>query len=114
MSKLPSYANRPLQFSLLTLLAVMLVAGVLFGLIGSAIERKRRERLWRANLKEIALAIHNYHDVYQRFPPAYVADEDGKPMHSWRVLVLEFIRDPTAKQLYNQYDFTPALQKSRS
>jgi len=84
----------------------MLVAGVLFGLIGSAVERKRRERLWRANLKQIALAIHNYHDTYKCFPAACVTDEDGKPMHSWRVLVLQFMKDPRATELYQQYDFS--------
>lgn len=105
MPKSSPHVNRPLQFSLLTLLAVMLIAGVLFGLIGSAIQRKHRERLRRQNLKEIALAIHNYHDVYQCFPPAHIPDPDGKPMHSWRVLVLEFMGDPKATQLYKQYDF---------
>jgi hypothetical protein len=114
MSKSPPYANRPLQFSLLTLLAVMLVAGLLFGVIGSGIRRKHRERLRRQNLKEIALAFHNYHDTYQCFPPAYVPDEDGKPMHSWRVLVLEFMRDPTAKQVYKQYDFSQPWNSPRN
>ena len=36
------------------------------------------------NLKRIGLGLHNYHDKYGCFPPAYVADKDGKPMHSWR------------------------------
>lgn len=106
MSKSPPRVSRPVQFSLLTLLAVMLVAGVLFGIVGSAIQRKHKERLRRENLKEIALAIHNYHDVHRCFPPAYVSDPDGKPMHSWRVLVLEFARGPEARQLYKQYDFS--------
>lgn len=106
MSKTGRYARRPLQYSLLTLLAAMLVAGVLFGLIGSAVERKRRERLWRANLKQIAVAIHHYHDTHRCFPAACVTDEDGKPMHSWRVIVLQFMDDPQAKELYKQYDFS--------
>lgn len=106
MQKSPPNTNRPLQFSLLTLLAVMLVAGLLFGLIGAAIQQRHRDRLRRQNLKEIALAFHNYHDTYACFPPAYVPDEDGKPMHSWRVLVLEFVDDPVARQLYKQYDFS--------
>ncbi len=106
MPKSSPFANRPLQFSLLTLLAVMLVAGLLFGLIGSAIQRKHRDRMRRQNLKEIALAFHNYHDTYLCFPPAYIPDEDGKPMHSWRVLVLQFVDDPETQQIYKQYDFT--------
>jgi hypothetical protein len=52
------------------------------------------------NLKQIAFALHNYHDEYDSFPPAYVADQDGKPMHSWRVLILPFM---DRADLYNQY-----------
>ena len=43
------------------------------------------------HLKQIALAMHNYNDVHKSFPPAYTTDEDGKPLHSWRVLILPFI-----------------------
>jgi hypothetical protein len=54
------------------------------------------------NLKQIALALHNYHDVYGSFPPAYVADSDGRPMHSWRVLLLPFLEE---QPLLGQYSF---------
>ena len=39
------------------------------------------------NLKQIALAVHNYAETNRCFPPAYIADKNGKPMHSWRVLI---------------------------
>ena len=42
------------------------------------------------NLKTIGLALYNYHDVYGSFPPAYTVDENGKPLHSWRTLLLPF------------------------
>lgn len=48
------------------------------------------------------MACHNYHDDYGVFPPAYVADEHGQPIHSWRVLILEFLDN----QVYDQYDFS--------
>lgn len=54
------------------------------------------------NLKAITLALHNYHDRYGCFPPAYVADQDGRPMHSWRVLLLPFLEQ---QDLYDQYRF---------
>ncbi len=54
------------------------------------------------NLRQIALALHNYHDVYKSFPPAYVANAGGKPMHSWRVLILPFLEQ---KPLYDLYRF---------
>src|SRR5262249_38706201 len=52
------------------------------------------------HLKQIGLALQNYHDVYGSFPPAYIADADGKPMHSWRVLILPFAEQ---KPLYDAY-----------
>ena len=57
---------------------------------------------YKNNLKQIGLALHNYHDDYGSFPPAYVADEQGKPMHSWRVLLLPYVDH---KWLYDQYRF---------
>jgi prepilin-type processing-associated H-X9-DG protein len=54
------------------------------------------------NLKQIGLALHHYHSKYGCFPPAYVPDKDGKPMHSWRVLLLPFLGE---EELYTQYRF---------
>lgn len=42
-------------------------------------------------MKQIALAMHNYATKYGSFPPAYVADRNGRPLLSWRVLLLEFL-----------------------
>src|ERR1700683_5256410 len=54
------------------------------------------------NLKQIVLALHNYHDVYGCFPPAYIADKQGRPMHSWRVLLLQYLE---FAPIYAQYRF---------
>ena len=43
-----------------------------------------------------------YESEYRCFPPAFVADKNGKPMHSWRVLILPFLN---RRDLYDQYDF---------
>ena len=43
------------------------------------------------NEKQIGLALHNYHDTYGALPPLYTVDEKGKPLHSWRVLILPYI-----------------------
>jgi hypothetical protein len=43
------------------------------------------------NLKQIALAMHNYHDTYGGFPAPANYDDDGKPLLSWRVHILPFI-----------------------
>ena len=44
--------------------------------------------------------------TYGSFPPAYIADANGRPMHSWRVLILPFMEQ---QSLYAQYDFSRAL-----
>jgi hypothetical protein len=54
------------------------------------------------NLKMIGLGLQTYADVYGRFPPVYIADENGRPMHSWRVLILPFLEQNT---LYREYNF---------
>lgn len=55
------------------------------------------------NMKMIGLALHNYHDVYGAFPPAYTTDENGRPMTSWRVLILPYLEQ---NNLYQQYDLS--------
>jgi hypothetical protein len=52
------------------------------------------------NLKQIALAMHNYHDVNGAFPAAASRGKDGKPLLSWRVHVLPFIEQDA---LYRQF-----------
>jgi prepilin-type processing-associated H-X9-DG protein len=54
------------------------------------------------NVKWIALAMHNYHAEYGCLPPAYIPDKSGKPMHSWRVLILPFVGE---EDLYKEYRF---------
>jgi hypothetical protein len=52
------------------------------------------------NLKQIALAMHGYHDAIGSFPPAAVCDKKGKPQLSWRVLILPYIEQDA---LYKQF-----------
>ncbi len=55
-----------------------------------------------ARLQHIALALHNYHGEYDCFPPQYVVDGQGKPAHSWRVLILPYLG---YGDLYARYRF---------
>ncbi len=52
------------------------------------------------NLKQIALGLQNYGDKCGCLPPPYVPDKNGKPMHSWRVLVLPYIEQGSLYQAY--------------
>jgi RNA polymerase sigma factor (sigma-70 family) len=47
--------------------------------------------LVRRNLRELALALHNYNDVHGHLPPPAITDKTGKPLLSWRVAILPFI-----------------------
>ncbi|MBX9787431.1 MAG: DUF1559 domain-containing protein [Pirellulales bacterium] len=54
------------------------------------------------NLHQLATALRAYHDDFGCFPPTYIADADGKPMHSWRVLILPYLE---RQDLYEAYRF---------
>ncbi|PHR93511.1 MAG: hypothetical protein COA78_32755 [Blastopirellula sp.] len=56
----------------------------------------------QSHLNQLSVALMNYEDTYGTFPPAYIPDKNGKPMHSWRVLLLPFFEQNT---LYAKYDF---------
>lgn len=54
------------------------------------------------NMKQLGLAFQLYHERFGSFPPAFLADETGRPAHSWRVLLLPFLE---AQALYREYRF---------
>lgn len=55
------------------------------------------------NLKQIGLALHNYHEVYGSFPPQFTVDANGKPLHSWRLLILPYLDQ---QGIYRQFDLS--------
>src|SRR5262245_12118141 len=52
------------------------------------------------NLKQIGLALHNYHDKNGVLPAAAIVDKKGKPLLSWRVAILPYIEQDN---LYRQF-----------
>ena len=54
------------------------------------------------NLSQLARGLRAYHSTYGCFPPAAVNDSHGKPMHSWRVLILPSV---DAGMYYRTYHF---------
>ncbi|MBI5757906.1 MAG: DUF1559 domain-containing protein, partial [Planctomycetales bacterium] len=88
--------------------AGFLVIPILIALLLPAVQQAReaaRRTQCKNNLKQIGLALHNYHDTYQAFPPAFTVDAQGKPLHSWRVLILPFLGEAG---LYNSIDQSQA------
>lgn len=53
----------------------------------------------RQHLREIGMAMHNYHDTYNKFP-AYSKNEKGRPLLSWRVHLLPFLENSA---LYEEF-----------
>jgi hypothetical protein len=93
-----------LVVALIAVIGTVTVGGVLVALLLPAVQAAReaaRRMQCQNNLKQVALAMHNYHDVYKSFPPAYTVDADGNKLHSWRTLLLPFLEQAP---LYDQID----------
>src|SRR5262245_983744 len=90
-------------FTLIELLVVIAIIAILIGLLVPAVQQVREAaaRIQCANnLKQLGLAVHNYHGTYKRFPPAALGG-DGEV--SWAVLLFPYIeQDP----LYRQWNLT--------
>jgi hypothetical protein len=54
----------------------------------------------RSNLERIAAALKQYEIEHGALPPAFIADATGKPMHSWRVLILPQLGEQTLHERY--------------
>ncbi|MBN2024997.1 MAG: DUF1559 domain-containing protein [Pirellulales bacterium] len=52
------------------------------------------------NLRRIGKALQCYHDEFGSFPPAAVVDKQGRPLYSWRVLLLPYLDEA---ELYARY-----------
>ena len=99
-----------LRLTLVRILVIVAVFALLLALLLSPLAlllpavQSAREAARRAqcvnNLKQIALALLNYENATGSFPPAYVADASGKPIHSWRVLILPYLGQ---QALFNKY-----------
>ena len=55
------------------------------------------------NLRQISLALQQYSKDHGSYPPAYTVDAAGKPLHSWRTLLLPYLEEET---LYKTIDLT--------
>lgn len=98
-TKLPS---RRWGSAILIVFLLAAVGCVLVALFLPLMHRGRIGQCW-TNLRTINVALGNYHDEYGSFPPAYTVDANGRPLHSWRTLLLPYLNQ---KELYQQIDLS--------
>jgi hypothetical protein len=82
-------------------ITLLVVIVFLWPLIGSA-RALAHSSTCSANLRAIATALRAYHEQHGTYPPPYLVDATGKPMHSWRVLILPQLGE---QSLYERYRF---------
>ena len=107
----PRASNRSNLPIILGVVASLIVGGLAFvsilvALLLPAIQAAREAARRTAcinQMKQISFAMLEYEAVNGSLPPAYTQDENGRPMHSWRVLLLPYL-GPEAQNIYNQYD----------
>ena len=106
----PQRLRRP-AFTLIELLVVIAIIAILIALLLPAVQQAReaaRRSQCRNNLKQLGLAIHNYHDLFDRMPIGYIdtatptnaATQDGG--WSWAAQILPQLDQAP---LFNQFNF---------
>lgn len=97
-------------FTLVELLVVIAIIGVLVALLLPAVQQAReaaRRIQCSNNLKQVGLALHNYHDTHQKFPGGNVNCCEG----TWQMSILPFIEQDN---LFEMYVYQAGLRYSDS
>lgn len=101
MRFIPPRNQRGRGFTLIELLVVIAIIAILIALLVPAVQKVRAAAARTEcsnNLKQLSLAMHNYENVYQAFPPGRTIES---PKHSWSAFVLPFIEQDNVFKVYN-------------
>jgi len=97
-------SSRRKGFTLIELLVVIAIIAVLVSLLLPAVQQAReaaRRTQCRNNVKQLGLAFHNYHDVYQGFPAGWSINQSNFALQYWGVSILPYLDQAN---IYNQWD----------
>ena len=92
-------------FTLIELLVVVAIIAVVMALLLPAVQQAReaaRRTQCRNNLRQIALALHNYHDRNRSFPPLTVVEWSTDT--GWWSWITRILPDLDQQPLYEQFD----------
>jgi prepilin-type N-terminal cleavage/methylation domain-containing protein/prepilin-type processing-associated H-X9-DG protein len=107
------YRTKSHGFTLVELLVVIAVIAILISLLLPAVQAAResaRRTQCRNNLKQLGIALHNYHDVMRLLPPGYVAGSPDRsntnPGWGWGAMLLPYLEQSA---LHSKLDFRLSL-----
>lgn len=95
-----------LGFTLIEFLVVVTILAIVVAMMLPVTRTARgpmRTAQCMNHLRQVGLALYNYHDAFGSFPPPYTVDSDGRRLHSWRTLILPFLEQ---RELYESIDLT--------